>query len=62
MAEGLDGKLTFNKKGQRFLQFTTPKGGQMSLVASPDVLTPPSDIIGTSYFLPTCAQSITAVS
>ena len=28
MAEGLDGKLTFNKKGQRLLQFTTPKGGR----------------------------------
>lgn len=38
MAEGLDGKLTFNNKGQRFLQFTTPKGGQMSLVPAPDTL------------------------
>ena len=33
-----------------------------AFVASPEFLIPPSEIIGISYFLPTCAQSITAVS
>ena len=33
-----------------------------ALVASPEVLVPPSEIIGTLFSFPTLAQSITAVS
>lgn len=40
MAEELDGTLTFNKKRQRFLRFATKKGGQMSLIPSPETLSP----------------------
>lgn len=38
MAEGLDGILRFTKKGKRHLEFTTEKGGKMSLNPSPDLL------------------------
>jgi CRISPR-associated protein (TIGR03986 family) len=40
MAEELDGTLSFNKKNQRFLEFTTKKGGRMSLVPAREVLSP----------------------
>lgn len=40
MAENLEGTISFNKKGQRFLEFTTTKGGKMNLVPSPDILSP----------------------
>ncbi|HEY0428566.1 MAG TPA: TIGR03986 family CRISPR-associated RAMP protein [Pyrinomonadaceae bacterium] len=40
MAENLEGTISFNKKGQRFLDFTTAKGGKINLVPSPDILSP----------------------
>lgn len=40
MAEGLNGTLSFNSKGQRLLVFTTPKGGQMTVVLPSTLLSP----------------------
>ncbi|MGC2238418.1 MAG: TIGR03986 family CRISPR-associated RAMP protein [Pyrinomonadaceae bacterium] len=40
MAEKLEGTISFNKKGQRFLEFTTAKGGKMNLIPSPDIISP----------------------
>lgn len=40
MAENLDGKITFNKKGQRHLEFTTVKGRKINLIPSAEILSP----------------------
>jgi CRISPR-associated protein (TIGR03986 family) len=40
MAENLAGTISFNKKGQRLLEFITAKGGKMNLIPSPEILSP----------------------